>query len=144
VENHLIAADEWWIKSGTLDVRELSSMTDSPADIWGTDNTHHYFRDRVPVAEADGLGHSLLLVRLESAEVVVKRFPERTTVRVAFDYAGVRYNLAVTDPGFFERFQKKADGSYPLSSECYGCLSLGEPDSGFRYKLAAAVFEVDR
>ncbi len=142
VENHLIDADAWWEKVGTVSDRELRAMADEPDDIWGTDDSHHYFRDRVPKDEANQLDSSLMLVRLESARVMVKEFPERTAVRVAFDYKGVSYNLAATDPEFCARYRPQGEGWYPLADECYGCLSLGEPDRGYRYKLAAAVFEV--
>ncbi len=64
-------------------------------------------------------------------------------MRVDFDYNGVHYNMAVTDRAFKKRFVAKGAGDYPLATETYACLSLGEPNDGYRFKLAAAVFELD-
>ena len=142
VENHLIADDHWWRKVGELELRELRQLAEEPPDLWGTEN-HGYIRDRIPTAEADALASSLMLVRLESPSVDVREWPERTTVRVDFDYRGVHYNMTATDRAFKKRFGAKGAGEYRRATATYACLSLGEPDSGYRFKLAAAVFELD-
>ncbi len=144
VENHLIAHEHRWRKVGKLNPQQLRQLADEPPDLWGTEN-HGYIRDRIPTEKADTLASSLILVRLESPSVEVTVWPERTTVRVDFDYRGVHYNMTVTDLAFRERFVATGAGDYPLAKETYACLSLGEPDPdhGFRFKLAAAVFELD-
>ena len=142
VENHLIGDDRQWRKVGTLQPEELRQFVEEPPDLWGTEN-HGYIRDRVPTEEADLLSSSLMLVRLKSPSVEVKVWPERTTVRVDFDYNGIHYNMTATDRAFKQRFVKKGAGEYRLAKETYACLSLSEPDGGYRYKLAAGVFELE-
>ena len=142
VENHLIADDYRWRKVGELQSARLRELAEEPPDLWGTDN-HGYIRDRIPAGEADALTSSLMLVRLESPTAEVKVWPERTTVRVGFNYRGFPYNMTATDPAFKGRFVRKGEGTYKLANETFACLSLGEPDNGFRFKLAAAVSQVD-
>ncbi len=63
-------------------------------------------------------------------------------MRVGFDYRGFHYNMTATDRTFRRRYAGKGEGTYELANETFACLSLGEPDRGYRFKLAAAVFEV--
>ena len=138
----MIDSGSRWRKVGRLEAGELRKFVQKPSDIWGTEN-HGYIRARVPTAEADQMGSSLLLLRLREACIDVKKWPERWTVRVGFEYRGVHYDFAATDPAFKAESIKKGEGSYSLASRTYGCISLGEPDNGYRFKLAAAVFEVN-
>lgn len=142
VENYLIDGGAGWRKIGTLDRERIPALAEEPLDLWGTEK-HGYIRDRIPIAQADQLRSSLLLVALDQPAVEVQNFPERTTVRLDFRYRGVPYNMSITDPDFKERFVTRNPGRYALGDNTYACLSLGEPSGGMRYKLAAAVFELD-
>lgn len=142
VENHLIADDRCWRRVGALKPERLRQLAEDPPDLWGTEN-HQYIRAAVPTEEADLLTSSLMLVRIHSPRVDVKTWPERIAVRLDFHYNEIHYNMSATDKAFTQRFAAKGDGGYSLATETYACLSLSEPKDGYRYKLAAAVFEVE-
>lgn len=142
VENHLIDSSSRWRRVSRLRPSQLGKLAETPPTIWGASGLG-YINDRVPQAEADGFDSSLVLVRLTSPRVEVKKWPERWTVRVQFDYQGELYNLTVTDPDFESRFKALGVGTHSLSAKSYACVSLGEPYEGNRHKLAAAVFEVE-
>ncbi|HXB68252.1 MAG TPA: hypothetical protein VNY05_08415 [Candidatus Acidoferrales bacterium] len=146
-ENHVIDAGRPWRKTGELTVQDLGHLLDHPAALWSNGSSaHNGLNDRVSQEEASGFDTSLCLIEPEGLTIGVHvegagiggSFGQRR-VRAHFEYSGVPYILAVTDPITERAFLRKANGNYVLAAALI-CVSLGEPfDDGYCYKLVAAI-----
>jgi hypothetical protein len=146
-ENHVIDAGRPWSKTGTLRVQDLGHLLDHPATLWSNGRSaYNGLNDRVSQEEASGFDTSLCLIEPEGLTISVHvegagvggSFGQRR-VRAHFEYSGVPYILAVTDPITERAFLRKANGDYVLASAMI-CVSLGEPFAdGYCYKVVAAI-----
>jgi hypothetical protein len=149
-ENHVIDARRPWRKTGELPSQDLAHLLDHPATLWSNcSSAYNGLNDRVSQEEAAGFDTSLCLIAPAGLTVGVHvegvgvggSFGQRK-VRAHFDYAGVPYTLAVTDPITERAFLRKANGDYALADAMI-CVSLGEPfEDGYCYKLVAAVIGI--
>lgn len=145
-ENHMIDADQYWVKKGVASWSDLGSMKDTPQTLWANESgTYHGRFDRVAAATAAGLATSLYLIQPTNVTIIVLApsaafgDPKRA-VRADFHYRGVHYNFRVTDPAAEIFYKAKPDGEYPLEGNAYFCVSLGEVHTDdFCYKLVAGV-----
>jgi hypothetical protein len=149
-ENHLIDANYYWVKQGTVSWRQLQAAVEEPAGpLWlNGDSSYHGENDRVPENSLDGLARSLYLVRPEHLKVVVAEEggsigPPRRRVRARFTLSGHSYSLGVTEPSTESEFLARNNGKYPVPDALL-CISLGEVFHGYAYKLAAAVITPTR
>jgi hypothetical protein len=149
-ENHLIDADYYWAKRGTVPWRDLqAAVEDLAGPLWlnGYSSSHGH-NDRVPEDRANGLPRSLYLVRPDHLTLVVASEggdfgPPPRRVRARFDLSGHSYCVVVTDPWMERRCLAGGDGATRLDDALL-CLSLGEGFRGFTYKLAAAAITAQR
>lgn len=144
-ENHVIDADKYWKKTGTISWEDLKDLVDPPAPLWvNGDSSYNGANDRVAVQVASKLDHSLVLIEPQNLTVHVQLEgadfgnPKRK-VRADFIHHGTHYRLAVTDPVAERAFLAKPDGVHALQ-DAYLCISLGEEYQGSCYKLVATIF----
>jgi hypothetical protein len=99
----------------------------------------------VPIEQAETLTDSLKFIHVGgvSLEVHVPGTafgdPKRV-VRAHFRHANCEYILRVTDPEYERAYLAIPDGMHELG-EAFLTISLGEPYSGYAYKLVAAIVE---
>jgi hypothetical protein len=143
-ENHLIDADKYWKKTGTISWEELKDLVDPSAPLWvNDDSSYNGINDRVSMEVASHLDHSLVLIDPQNLTIQVQLegegFPHpKRKVRADFTHHGAHYRLAVTDPVAERAFLARPNGVYPLH-DAYLCISLGEEYQGSCYKLVATI-----
>lgn len=145
-ENWLLDPRYYWAKVGQVTWDGLSAYTDPVDTLWVNGfSTFHGLHDRMPLATAETLTSSLVLIPVDRLTLVV--FPPgqafgdaKRRVQARFRYAGTDYRIRVTDPVYERAFLAQPDGEYDLG-ECYLTVSLGEPWEGYCYKLVAAIVE---
>jgi hypothetical protein len=149
-ENHLIDADYYWAKRGTVSWHDLqAAVEDPPGRLWLNGySSSHGDNDRVPEDRTNGLPSSLYLVRPDHLRLVVASEggdfgPPRRRVRARFDLSSHSYCVVVTDPWMERRCLAGSNGVTSLDDALL-CLSLGEVFHGFAYKLVAAVITAQR
>jgi hypothetical protein len=130
-ENYLIS-HEIWQQRYIIEKSEISNYLDTPDSLWGIGNRVSYAQIEHKTVNID---QSLYLIRasdLRLSKVEGKR-------RAAFSYAGINYDLPVTDPNF-EKQLIEPDNQQIL------CVSLGEkydPAAGGNnyscYKIVATI-----
>ena len=142
-ENWLIDPSRRWRRLGTLLAERavLDRFVSPEAELWaGDSNSAHGISDRVTLEQAELSGESLRFICVARAYLAVQLVNDSWKSRIAFEYGGVEYNLAVTDP----TYNAPRDGLTRASVELgrtYLTVSLGEPFHGFCYKLVAAIVE---
>jgi hypothetical protein len=144
-ENHLIDADYYWEREGSLSFTDVDGWLDQPAILWGSGHSGYAFENnRIP--EGTAAQHSLYLIRVDSLNILVgpksADYPKRI-VRGQFHFAGVRYCLSVTDPAIEASYLARDNGTYTIRRPAL-CVSLGDPYQGYFYKLIAAVLHAGR
>lgn len=143
VENHVIDDTQHWRRVGKLDGQELREYATSNGPLWlDRGSSSNGTNDRVPLAEADRLDHSLRLVRPQGLRIRVLRTYNKRQVRAAFQLGTSQYDLVVTDTKIEARYLEMSDGEYPYPAESVVCISLGEPFGGYRYKLVASIIDL--
>ncbi len=147
-ENHLIDPGVNWVKIGVFPRKDLNTSCDSPDSLWNAHQNSYWGKnDRIMSGETNDLKQSLFLIRIDTSEIVVRdedaffgHSRGHKKVRVEFEYNGVDYRLPVTDPDMESKCQANDDGTYPMVTSCYTCISLGLPHTDdFCYLFAAAI-----
>ena len=107
--------------------------------------------DRIAYAalQKRGIAASLALVRPEGLQWQIRKGASsgKRQTRAVFSFAGVWYNLPLTDPARLKALASCPVGCYPEErADALLTVSLGEPfaHDGFCYKLAAAVLTPPR
>ncbi|WP_248873194.1 hypothetical protein [Vibrio sp. ED002] len=126
-ENYLID-NTAWIQNYSIDIGQLNTLVEVPADLWGTGNRVEYASI---VDRTYHVSQSLYLVRVEDLRLYHNADGKR---RASFTYENIEYDLAATDP----RFDDIVENHLPTSGIL--CISLGEPYQGYCYKLVATIF----
>jgi hypothetical protein len=139
-EDILIADGRHPVKVGTFPLQNLPDLVDHPADLWLDATTASQNRDRIPDSNAVPLHNSLYLIPVPGFETRREiTFSGRPRLRCNFMYAGLPYNLAITDPTFTEQYvhgpENRQFGAALLT------ISLSEPFDGYLYKLVAALLD---
>lgn len=154
-ENWLIEKRRWK-KTGRIAIGAVFSyFVENPHNLWiGTSNP----TDRIGTNNyiASGYNSSLCIIKPDSFEMeifsIFNEFEgrEQKKRRGKFQYNGVNYDLAITDPEihrkYFIPFPRIEDGKKQIkidSSKCLLCISLGQEFRGYLYKLIATVIEND-
>jgi hypothetical protein len=145
-ENHMIDAEYYWKKKGTLAWDDLNDLVDTPDTLWSnTDSTYHGRFDRMTQATASEHNESLYLIK--PTDVTIRVLTPgadfgnyKRRVRADFRYGGVHYNLMVTDLVIEKSFLARENGDYPIEEDIYFCVSLAEAHTdNYCYKLVATV-----
>lgn len=149
-ENHLIAEDYYWKKTGTAAWAEVESALDKVSGaLWvNGHSTQNGTNDQVPEQAAVKLKNSLLLVRPSKLDVSVGVEggvfgPAKRKVRTNFTLNQLPYSLSLTDALIEQKYLRGQNGSFPVKNAIL-CISLGEVFNGHAYKLAAALITPDR
>ncbi|PIV33349.1 MAG: hypothetical protein COS34_08130 [Lysobacterales bacterium CG02_land_8_20_14_3_00_62_12] len=145
-ENQLIDPAHAWQHHGRLPWSALGAWLDTPATLWagGGGSSYGFLNNRVAEGHQDG--RSLYLIALDQMQVVVgpkSADVSRRCLRGDFAYAGVSFQLAITDPVLERRFLAEADGHYPIDQPVL-CVSLEDLFQGYYYKSIAAVLDAAR
>ncbi len=129
-ENHLIS-DQVWQQRYRIEENEVSNYLDTPETLWGTGNKVIYTQIE---SKAIDIGQSLYLI--QTSDLQLSKVDGRR--RATFSYAGINYDLPVTDPNFEKHFVE------PENQQIL-CVSLGEkydPTGGNNYscyKIVATI-----
>lgn len=143
-ENILLGTGNWE-KTGDFPTTKLDSLCDHPQIIWNNDQPNakkistRYLRQNKPSS-------SLLLIKPESANIIISHCEEEVKFRAFFKYNKIDYDLPLTDLIIRNKYEDKLPGTYKLPTQAlYFCISLGEPfkpsneTEEYCYKLVAAV-----
>jgi hypothetical protein len=138
-ENYLIGSGRW--SSEARFEGDLAHLCDRVDTLWLNGcRSGGGINDRVPVAEANKLRSSLLLIAPESVQMRVVNSFEKKSVRVRFIYRRVCYDLKVTDPVAEARYLDRPVGTETIRTRpLHLCVSLGVPFEGYVYKLVASI-----
>ena len=143
-ENWLLDPGFYWERIRAVRVDELAMLEDTE-QLWliDTSSTYHGLNDRVPLDAADSLVDSLRLIHVADLEYRVFAPGEgfgdsKRRVQALFTHRSVGYRLRVTDPVVEREYLAQPDATYEVGP-AYLTVSLGEPFSGYAYKLIAAV-----
>jgi putative nucleic acid modification protein with dual OB domain len=129
----------YWVKVGEFPREKLTSISEAgPLWINGS-SSGGGTNDRIPVAAADQLPSSLMLVRPKNLRIGVERPFEYKKVRAYFGIGSDSYDLGITDPVIKDKYIVKKEGVYPYEEAVVMCVSLGEPLNNYRYKLVASI-----
>ena len=146
-ENWLLDLNRRWAKMGSVRVADLPEWTDEPETLWVNGcKTSQGQNDKVKASDADSLGNSLCLIKVDLTICVFDQYNSwtrstRRRTQARFRYRGTDYWMWLTDPGYEVAYKQRSEGTYPLG-ECYVTVSLsGVNDDGYAYKLAAAIIE---
>jgi hypothetical protein len=145
-ENWRLDPDYYWIRVGRLEWDGLDEFIEPVAPLWANGiSTYHGANDTIPVAEADLLKSSLVLIRAAKLKMTVfapgQAFGNsKRRVQAWFLHADTEYRLWVTDPVYERRYLAHPNGEHHLS-ECCLTISLGEPFNEQCNKLVAAIIE---
>jgi len=129
-ENHLIS-DEIWQQQYRVERNEIQNYLDAPDNLWGTGNRVNYAQIESGSVE---IGQSLYLI--QASDLKLSKVDSRR--RATFRYAGVNYDLPVTDPNFERQFTEP-------DNQGILCVSLGEKydpngDNNYScYKIVATI-----
>lgn len=145
-ENWLLDPGYYWRKVGLAEWGKLLTLEQRPETLWINEYaTYHGLNDRVPIEQAETLTDSLKFIHVGGVILQVHvpgaAFGDlKRVVRARFRHAGCEYILRVTDPEYERAYLAMPDGRYELG-EAFLTVSLGEPYSGYAYKLVAAIVE---
>ncbi len=145
-ENWMLDPEYYWVKVGALNWDGLHEIADRGGTLWRNgSHTYNGTNDRIPIDQAASETSSLKLVHVDGLKLRVfspgQDFGDsKRRVQVRFRFAGIEYELWVTDPRIQLKYLAKENGDYQLG-ECYLTISLGEPFKDYCYKLVAAVLE---
>jgi hypothetical protein len=149
-ENHLIADQFYWTKSGSATWAQIEKAVDSVGGpLWVNGHSSAYaMNDQVPEAEAAKLKSSLLLIKPSELKICVAlrgnpHFPQKRSVRAHFSLNKHSYDIGLTDALMERKYLQGENGTFPVPNALL-CVSLGEPFKGYAYKLAAALITPNR
>jgi len=145
-ENWLLDPKHYWERVGSVTWSGLLEFAEPVASLWVNGySTYNGRNDQIPLATAETLTTSLVLIPLDELRLAVfspgQAFGNtKRRVQARFTYAGTEYHLWVTDPGYERKYLSQPNGEHQLG-QCYLTVSLGEPWEGHCYKLVAAILE---
>jgi hypothetical protein len=145
-ENWLLDPDQYWGKVGRAAWTDLARFTDPTATLWINGNhTFNGLNDKIPLAQAGAIRHSLRLLHVKDLTLSVIKPGEafgnpKRRVQGCFRHGVNEYRLWVTDPYYERAYLAKADGQYEVG-DSFLTVSLGEPHNDACYKLIAAIIE---
>ncbi|MCW8880410.1 MAG: hypothetical protein OQK04_09060 [Kangiellaceae bacterium] len=141
-ENYVIDDRYYWAKTSSYS-GNLNALLDNPMTLWSNDSSYNGVNDRISSDSITQPIQTLYFISPEKLEIVVQiegaEFNNgKKKVRARFEYLGVNYFIAVTDPIIEQTYLASGEGTYPVSGTSYMTISLGYFD-GYWYKLAALI-----
>lgn len=148
-EDWSIHPNRKWIKHGSFATTVIPQLLDSPIGLWLEDPVH---ADRVSTSWLTSHNSpSLALVAATNLQIFLQASTDFNSGkailkrRCRFDYQGISYDLALTDPvmqsKYFPKFPACQAGPVTPgpSKSSVVCVSLSPALNGMHYKLAAAI-----
>jgi hypothetical protein len=117
-----------WTQNYKISENALNDYLDHPESIWGPSDRVSF--DQIKSGKLS-IGNSLCLVKVDNLKLYINAGNKR---RASFNYRGIDYDLAATDPMFDELLSSTAVLQGIL------CISLGEEYHGYCYKLVASIY----
>ncbi len=108
------------------------------------DNRNLIFGNKGKAVSKDVIGdltYSLMLIKVNSFEINERSYentPDKTQIRMIFNYKEKKYDLPITDPVFLNKYENDPN-SIPTDHETFLSLSLAVEWSDWFYKLVAGV-----
>ena len=143
-----------WKRTGRVRVSSIfSHFIENPPNLWAS---AHCQPDRINTNEyiTNGYDSSLCIIKPDTFVMEISTVyndfegKEQKKRRGKFNYNGMNYDLAITDPeidnNYFRSFPSIDDGikQIPMDTEkCLLCISLAPEFNGYHYKLIAKVIE---
>ena len=148
VENHVITAGYYCGYGGKASAAMIRQCLDPNTALpWPMGySTRYGNNDQVPEGMAKNAGETLRLIEVSDFTVIIEHewpeFGNKRKVRGSFTRLGHQYKFGITDPVFRARYSTSPDGNYHVG-RCILCISLGEVDRGYAYKLIATVLPLE-
>ena len=143
-----------WKRTGRVKVSSIfSHFVENPPNLW---ESAYSQPDRIDTNEyiTNGYDSSLCIIKPDTFVMEISTVyndfegKEQKKRRGKFNYNGVNYDLAITDPEidnkYFRPFPRIDDGikRIPMdTAKCLLCISLASQFNGYHYKLIAKVIE---
>jgi len=135
-----------WAMTGHISKRSLSHLVEAPQGLWVDPSVN---TDRISSESFTKQCYSSSLYIVKPNNFQMKIFTdfdafagrEKKRRRAIFDYNGLHYDLAITDPDidtkYFQPFPKMEEGAKIIIPEkdCLLCISLAPEFHGYHYKL---------
>ena len=124
-------------------IRVIGNFKSNELDIL-CDNQNLIFGNRGKAVSEEAIRNtsfSLMFIKTEAFEVIEKTYednPNKTQIRLVFNYKGNQYDFPVTDPVFLHHYQTAPDFLEDFD-QLYVSLSLGIEWKGWYYKLVAGI-----
>ena len=136
--------DNWMISEQTWETRykitrdEVYSYRDTPENLWLKQDCLQDRQDRVDFESIKTgnykISQSLYLIFVDKINLYTRnRLDKGLQTRGNFEYNGMQYDFALTDPNFFHDLNQKT-----LENK-FLCISLGAELNGYCYKIIASV-----
>ena len=133
-ENHIIEDGKSWTNRGILTKTDIMGAIDNVTGLWHDgDSSSGGTNDSVPLEHLRNMQSSLVLIEPEN--LIIDKIHGRK-FRAIFNFQGISYNLAMTDPLVGEKYHEK--GCHPVPDALI-CVSLAEQYGRYAYKLVASV-----
>ena len=141
-----------WSKTGHISNKSLPHFVEDIDGIWVDPNAQ---TDRISSESyiSKGYNSSLCIIKPENFQMkIFTNFDdfagrEKKRRRAIFEYDGLSYDLAITDPDidrkYFQPFPKSDEDAKIIipPTECLLCISLAPEFHGYHYKLVATIIE---
>lgn len=150
-ENWRVNSEIGWARTGHISKKSLPNFEETPEGLWVD-----------PFASSDKISSQALAKQYPSSLCIIKpndfqmkiytdfdgvAGKEKKRRRGIFDYNGMHYDLAITDPDidtkYFHPFPKMGENTKNIipPTDCLLCISLAPEFYGYHYKLIATVIE---
>lgn len=130
-ENY-VSSDQIWQQRYRIKDAEITNYLDAPDTLWGTENRVNYAQIEANIVNIE---QSLYLVQVSDLQLNKTVDGKR---RAVFNYAGISYDLPVTDPNF----EKLLDDPQYQQILCVSLAEKYDPAGGVNYschKIVATV-----
>ncbi len=141
-ENHIIEDSHVWTHQGKLTKDDIRNTVDNISCLWQNGcSSKGGENDRIPIGQLCNGQSSLALIEPENFTIKVIKNPYKIGEmkhRAIFNFQGISYDFAMTDPLMKNKYRDKGCHSVPAPLIC---VSLAETFRGYAYKIVAAVIE---
>jgi len=141
-----------WSKNGHISNKSLPKFIENIDGIWLDPDAS---TDRISSGSyiSQGYNSSLCIIKPDNFQMkIFTNFDdfagrEKKRRRAIFEYNGLNYDLAITDPDidrkYFQPFPKSDEDAKIIipATECLLCVSLAPEFHGYHYKLVATIIE---
>jgi hypothetical protein len=136
-ENWIIDDSQSWRRVDTWPIPRIGALTEMPRDLWLEPGSRKSDRTSEAYIRANPPSQSLFFLVLSEAYLCQDQ-PKK--YRLHFNYAGISYDLSVTDPLVRDRMLRDhRDNTRLRLTSIHVCVSLTPVFRGDHYKIIAAM-----